>query len=249
MEEQLAADQGVNSRAKTLPTAADLIALSQELLDAVRNAESNPAAIAALERLDFGVIVQALSSDGARKTFWINIYNAFNLILMQQLPPGNKQARIRVFFVKRMKVAGISMSLNQIEHGILRRSRIWWAKGWLSNPIPSRWIAKAQVQQLDPRIHFALNCGANGCPAIRHYTLEGIDKELELATKVFLEFETKVTAETVELSEILRMYLGDFGGKKALLRWLGNYLPGIQRGMKIRFRPYDWTLNLQKWGD
>lgn len=249
MEEQLAANGGFSAKAKTLPTAFELIALSQEFLDEVRNGELNPPSMAALENLEYRIFVQTLSSDSARKAFWINIYNALNLVLMRQVPIGDRNARIRMFFVRRMRVAGISMSLNQIEHGILRRSKIWWAKGWLSNPLPPRWIAQAQVQQLDPRIHFALNCGANGCPAIRHYTLEQIDNELELATKVFLEFESKVTGDLVESSDILRMYLGDFGGRRGLLLWLGKYLPGIHAGMNIRFRPYDWTVNLDKWAE
>lgn len=36
----------------------------------------------------------------------------------------------------------------------------------------------------DPRVHFALNCGAKSCPPIKTFTAEALDEELRLAATV-----------------------------------------------------------------
>eukprot|EP00960_Hanusia_phi_P042458 755503-Hanusia_phi.AAC.7 len=42
-----------------------------------------------------------------------------------------------------------------------------------------------RVVTADPRIHFALNCGARGCPPIRFYRGEDLDAMLSTATRAF----------------------------------------------------------------
>lgn len=37
------------------------------------------------------------------------------------------------------------------------------------------------IQQVDPRIHFALVCGAKSCPPIKLYTPENLDEGLDAA--------------------------------------------------------------------
>ena len=39
---------------------------------------------------------------------------------------------------------------------------------------------------LDPRIHFALNCGAKSCPPIRVYSTPNLDSQLNRASASFL---------------------------------------------------------------
>ena len=38
------------------------------------------------------------------------------------------------------------------------------------------------LEEVEPRIHFALNCGAKSCPPIKTFTNADIDNELKLAT-------------------------------------------------------------------
>ena len=38
------------------------------------------------------------------------------------------------------------------------------------------------LEEVEPRIHFALNCGAKSCPPIKTFTSTDIDNELKLAT-------------------------------------------------------------------
>ena len=60
--------------------------------------------------------------------------------------------------------------------------------GYIKNPFLSDELENLQVAESDYRIHFALNCGAKSCPAIRIYSAKDLDRELELNTKAFLEF-------------------------------------------------------------
>jgi len=43
------------------------------------------------------------------------------------------------------------------------------------------------VQPLDPRIHFALVCGAKSCPPIRVYTADALEEGLAAAAAAFCE--------------------------------------------------------------
>lgn len=51
--------------------------------------------------------------------------------------------------------------------------------------------AALAVNPPDPRIHFALNCGAASCPAIRVFTPASLDAGLEAAAQVFCAGEAK----------------------------------------------------------
>ena len=72
-----------------------------------------------------------------------------------------------------------------MEHGLLRRNRPHPATGvvpFTSDKDPRRaWMA----DQLDPRIHFALVCGAKSCPRIRVYHGATLDADLDAAARTF----------------------------------------------------------------
>ena len=88
------------------------------------------------------------------------------------------------------------------------------------------------VEALDPRIHFALNCGARSCPPVKLFTAEGLEKELKAAAQAFVSSEVRVPDETgrVELSKLFEWYGADFGATDAaLLRKLASYLPFTSR--------------------
>ena len=61
------------------------------------------------------------------------------------------------------------------------------------------------VVNLDPRIHFALNCGANSCPPIGVYSGKSLKRQLEMASQSFLGSSTVVNHDTatVTLSKLL----------------------------------------------
>ena len=47
----------------------------------------------------------------------------------------------------------------------------------------------------DPRVHFALVCGARSCPPVRVYSSETLDAELEDAAFSFFESELDITLD------------------------------------------------------
>lgn len=107
----------------------------------------------------------------------------------------------------------------------------------------------------DPRIHFALNCGAVSCPPIAVYSGDQLDAQLNDATKGFLEGNTIVnTADnTITLSMLFKWYKEDFGGSDiTVLRWIKEQSPrklseaiaGLKRPT-LKYPAYNWALNNQ----
>lgn len=72
--------------------------------------------------------------------------------------------------------------------------------------------AKFSLHKIDPRIHFALNCGAKGCPPINFYSRENLDAELNNATRNFVTATTRINENerTVELTKLFLWYREDF---------------------------------------
>ena len=80
---------------------------------------------------------------------------------------------------------------------------------------------------MDPRIHFALNCGALSCPPIRVYSAANLEAGLAAAAAAFCSAEVRVLREQreVELSMIFKWYGSDFGSIDQLLAFIANNLP------------------------
>ena len=55
-----------------------------------------------------------------------------------------------------------------------------------------------------PEIHFALNCGALSCPAIRVYKARTIDRALENAARNFIDSDVIIHGNTVRVSRIFK---------------------------------------------
>ena len=109
---------------------------------------------------------------------------------------------------------------------------------------------------MDSRIHFSLNCGARGCPAISVFTKEAFWEELALVTQAFCDDEANVYIEesknTVWLSKIFNWYSGDFPQQAQLLYTIAGYLRdqakvgqlqamAASANFKIKFLEYDWS--------
>jgi len=69
-----------------------------------------------------------LDTDQKRITFWVNVYNVYAQIKMQENPEGY-QKKLKFFGSKDIVLGGELFSLNQIEHGILRHSKCLITKG------------------------------------------------------------------------------------------------------------------------
>jgi len=218
--------------------------LAIDLLAAALAGEPVEDLVREIARLERGFLRASLTDDDARRAFWLNLYNAWIQVRIAQEPAayGN---RLRFFAARAIPVAGTRLSLNAIEHGILRRSQLSIGFGYVRNPLPSTFERALRVDRLDPRIHFALNCGARSCPPIGVYRPEIVDSQLELATAGYLGSEVTFDPqhEVAAVPRLFRWYRGDFGGHDgivALLERHGRIPAGVRP--RLRYGAYDWTM-------
>lgn len=229
----------------------DCVRLSGDLLYAARTGENTIAFKDSLAAISSEQLTVQLDNDDKRKTFWLNVYNAFTQTGLSENPEWYNN-RNKFYKRKFIKIAGKEFSLDLIEHGILRRSKVKLSLGYLNKLFPKSIEKKLRVAKLDYRVHFALNCGARSCPPIAFYKPGEINRQLELATNSYLKTEVLFIAEDhiVELPVIFSWFRGDFGGKKGILKILRqrNFLPsGVKPG--IKWKKYNWALALRNFKD
>ncbi len=226
-----------------------LVLLSQEFVYAAKTGERLTALQDALKKVSYTTLRETLKGDDDKKAFWINIYNGYTNAILKAAPEKYSN-RSRFFRAKQIPVAGHTFSLDEVEHDMLRRSKIKWSLGYFSRIFPSKRFRQLRVDLLDYRIHFALNCGAKSCPPIAYYTSEGLDAQLELATKSYLGSEVSYNSERsiVELPALMSWFRADFGGKKGMIKILKKHgIIPIDTHPKIRFKRHDWTLELNNY--
>ena len=228
----------------------DFVALSQQLLLAVKTDRDAGDAARELAMADETALAAALATDAERNAFWINVYNAFTLLILRRTPEQYRR-RSRFYAEKQIEVAGKKLSLNDIEHGILRRSKLVVSLGYLTKWVVGRFERRFRVAVPDARVHFALNCGAESCPPIRFYEPDRLEAQFELATESYLgqTVEYRPAANEVWLPRIFLWFGGDFGGKTGIIRFLHAYrlLPEGTRPT-LRYVRYDWALRLDNFG-
>ncbi|NKB48833.1 MAG: DUF547 domain-containing protein [Alphaproteobacteria bacterium] len=170
--------------------------------------------------------------------FWINLYNAVTVDLIVENYPVSSILKINIspgFFSigpwdkKLVTVEGEDLSLNDIEHRILRP--IW----------------------RDPRIHYAVNCASLGCPnlALEAYTADNVERLLDANAVTYVNHPRGARVDNGRLivSSIYRWFVADFGGGDAgVLKHLRQYARDdlaekIHRNGFIDGDDYDWSIN------
>lgn len=212
---------------------------------------------AALDRIVSGFDEPATHAEPSwtreqRMAFWINAYNVFTLRAIVDnypiesgwftLQPRNSIRQIDdVWTAKRWRAAGRSLSLDDIEHEILR-------------PVFG-----------DARIHFAVNCASIGCPplAAEPYRAPSLGAQLDAAARAYLASPQgiRIDGGTLRVSSIFKWYGEDFIGQhaplvpgdrdateRAILGTVIKYGPPAaatlaRSGPRIEFLDYDWSLN------
>ncbi len=226
------------------PIADSILKLSEELLYKVKLEADTDAVEQILANLTYTQLFLCLSNDGAKKTFWLNVYNAWYQILAIRF----KKTKPGIFTEKLIPVAGLTFSLNDIEHGILRKYRWKWSMGYLPQFMPRKTIKALAVDTIDYRIHFALNCGAKSCPPIAFYRYDKIDQQLDMATVTFIKAESEIDEQkqVITTSKILSWFKGDFGRFKGILTLMEKVYQRDFSGYGIKFRKYNWDAELGK---
>ena len=213
-------------------------------------------------------------NENAKIAFWINAYNALTLkVIIDHYPikaglisglvyPDNSIRHISGVWDKmQFRVMGLKMTLNEIEHGILRSQ--------------DKYLVETYGKFYEPRIHMALVCAAMGCPQLRNkpYVGEKLDEQLDDQSKRFLanphKFRIDRAESKVYLSSIFKWFGKDFIKKykpdkgfdsagseaeKSVLNFISRYIQTEQGEYlrtgkyNINYLDYDWTLNEQKDG-
>ncbi len=199
--------------------------------------------------------ISQLDTREKKLSFWINLFNAMVIDGIIALEIQESVKEVLGFFSKlKYEIGGYKFSLNDIYHGILR-----------SNKKPpyhpckqfKLWDRRKKfiVEELDPRIHFALACGTYSCAPIKFYTADNIDLELDLSAKSFINSSEVIIIpeeNRIILSYIFKWYEKDFGGLPGILGFIDRYLVDDDKRrflkrrnpeMKIEYMYYDWNLN------
>lgn len=198
--------------------------------------ESRDDLLAYIERLE-QTDVASLSRD-EQYAYWVNLYNAVTVALILKHYPVDTIRDIDIspgFFsngpwgAKLVTVGGVELSLDNIEHDILR------------------------VNWDEPRVHYAVNCAAVGCPNLARdaYTGERLDDQLDAAAAAYVASPRGVhfDGERVTASKIYSWYDDDFGNSEAgVIAHLRKHaddetarrLSGLS---SIDNYAYDWSLN------
>lgn len=170
--------------------------------------------------------------------YWINLYNAATVETVLARYPVASIRDIRTspglfaagpWGAKILRVENQALSLDDIEHRILRP--LW----------------------RDPRIHYALNCAALGCPDLGADAFEAdrLDAQLDEAARRFVAAPRGVRAGArgLVLSSIYDWFKSDFGAGEAGLRAhllvyaTADTRAALERGAPIVGYGYDWALN------
>lgn len=169
--------------------------------------------------------------------YWINLYNALVVRLVLEHYPiasildveGRPGGREGPWDLELVTIDGTALSLHDIRHRILRP--IW----------------------RDPRLHYALSCGAVGCPSLKPepYRGERIDKQLTKAAMAYINDPRciQVDEDRLMVSSIYRWYKEDFGGTdRAVISHLMAYAEPrlamlLQDFESVSPDMFDWRLN------
>ncbi|MFM2590960.1 DUF547 domain-containing protein [Vibrio sp. TBV020] len=164
--------------------------------------------------------------------YWVNLYNAITVDLILDDYPVKSITKLGGLFSfgpwgdEVATVAGKDLTLNDIEHRILRP--IW----------------------NDPRTHYAVNCASLGCPNLQPnaFTSENTEQLLEIAAQEFINSDKGVliTGNKTQLSSIYDWFSDDFGSKQELVQHLAKYRPELANLNGKFSYEYDWDLNDKK---
>lgn len=203
----------------------------------------------------------AQMTDREQIAFWINAYNGLTLrLIIDHYPitpglfrrfvfPNNSIRQIPgAWDGKTFTVMGESMTLDHIEHDILR------------------------VDYDEPRIHFALVCASMGCARLARtpYRGEYLDSLLDAQTRLFLDNPEKFRIDREKKIAYLSAYFDWYGedfvpaylpekgyegfdaSERASLHFIAGYVDEREADWlrdgdyRIEYLPYDWSLNEQR---
>jgi hypothetical protein len=221
--------------------------LSYRLIQDVRNDKDVSQMLDSLQNVEPDVLVKELDNDEAKLAFWINVYNAHIQIILGK-NPEKFDDRGTFFKEKQFYIACQHLSFEEVEHGIIRRTKAPLGLGYLPAWFPGKYERKMRTSGADGRVHFALNCGAKSCPPVAAYDYRRMNEQLNLISEQYLNNHSTYKKEenVVYIPRLLQWFSADFGwfksGKRKFLAKHGAIPEGTKP--KMKFNEYDWTLLL-----
>ncbi len=173
-----------------------------------------------------------------QKAYWINFYNALTVQVVVNAYPVDSIRAIHESWIPlsgpwddvHAQVAGQELTLNNIEHGILRP--IW----------------------RDNRIHYAVNCASYGCPnqSPTVFTAANTEELLDASARAYVNHPRGVDFvddDFLVISSIYNWYVEDFGNSQENV--LAHLIQYAEAGLATRLKDfagsvdyeYDWSLN------
>jgi len=172
---------------------------------------------------------------GEQMAYWINLYNALTVYVIVPRFPIDSIRDVKSGLIdfgpwnlELFPLQGEKLTLNQIEHGILRP--IWQ----------------------DPRIHYAVNCASHGCPnlAANAYQAETLEQMLEAGAREYVNHPrgARIVDDELIVSSIYDWYKVDFGDTdEGVIAHLSEYAEPELKAQLAEFDDfdddYDWRLN------
>ena len=202
-------------------------------------------------------------TDSQKIAFWINSYNAFTIkAIIDHYPIQRSFTLVGIFYAPKNSIlqipgvwkklqfqaVGQNVTLDHIEHGILRK------------------------EFNEPRIHAAINCASISCPDLRNeaYIADKIDKQLDDSSKNFVNSNTKgvlvdKNKNKVKVSKIFKWFGQDFfknynmnefnersDKENGTFGYIYKYINDDEKeyilsdDYKLKYLSYDWRLNETK---
>ena len=202
-------------------------------------------------------------TDSQKIAFWINSYNAFTIkAIIDHYPIQRSFTLVGIFYAPKNSIlqipgvwkklqfqaVGQNVTLDHIEHGILRK------------------------EFNEPRIHAAINCASISCPDMRNeaYIADKIDKQLDDSSKNFVNSNTKgvlvdKNKNKVKVSKIFKWFGQDFfknynmnefnersDKENGTFGYIYKYINDDEKeyilsdDYKLKYLSYDWSLNETK---
>lgn len=188
---------------------------------------------------------EQLNSDEKILAFWMNIYNTSVQYILKK-DPSKFEDRGAFFKAKQITIAGEVLSLDIIEHGILRKSKSKLSLGFIRKVRVGKFERRFRIKRLDPRIHYALNCGALSCPPIVAYHSDKINEELNQSMSDYLKKYCVVEPNAVKVPVLFSWFRADFGNKRGIRNYLIEFgiITKADKKKVLQFLDYDWTLAL-----
>ena len=204
-----------------------------------------------------GARLEALTGRAERLAFWINVYNALVVHAIAALGVRGSVWRSWNFFGRaRYRVGGHDVSLDDIEHGLLRGNRRRMLPPLRPFGLRDPRLRLA-VTPPDPRYHFAISCGAVSCPPVGVYRATAVDAQLDLATRGYLNQAVAVSEAGLTCPRLLKWYRADFDAAGGLREFLLQHLDEGPARAALRagaapcatFQPYEWRLGHRAVGE